>query len=168
MLANTSTTNHPPPLTHFFARQQSADAFCESILRSFFLFSLPRVVTLRARVSVFSFSLERVLISLRPAAAAYFLPPRRYRNQPRRGISLRVSNAVARNAPRTGPPYQKQGLASNNFTLPAAIRTRVHVTLPGMIAESRDMLPALEPLVPSTSPFSSSSAPRVTRPFRSR
>lgn len=65
-------------------------------------------------------------------------------------------------------PYQKQGLASNNFTLPAAIRTRVHVTLPGMIAESRDMLPALEPLVPSTSPFSSSSAPRVTRPFRSR
>lgn len=55
---------------------------------------------------------------------------------------LTCAKRVARGAPsRPNPPsYQKQRLATNNFTLRAAIRTRVHVTLPGMIAESRDTL----------------------------
>lgn len=73
-----------------------------------------------------------------------------------------VSNARrGPRAPRTCLSGTKW-LASNNFTLPAEIRTRVHVTLPRMIAESRDVYRA-HPPTSTTFPR----APLVTWPFRS-
>lgn len=83
---------------------------------------------------------------------AHFYPRGALTERPPRG-PLNVCQTRRAKVRLAGPAYQKQRLASNNFTLRAAIRTRVHVTLAGMIAESRDTLRA-----PATHPSPASPA----------